>query len=303
MRIGISLASAHPGTADGDAVNHMLARARVARDAGVTSITVGDHHATGPMPYVQNIPFLGRLLAEWDGPVGCLFLAPGWSPVLLAEQVGTLASMTDAPFIVQTGLGGPDLPATLGQTVSHRGRRLEHVVVTAQALLRGERVTDDELGLDDVAVAPLPRTEPEWWIGAHADAALDRAARIGTGWYGDAGVGPDTARSQMATYRAACETHGSAPGTMAIRRDVIISADGASATALGDQLIDAGYRGGMPRDAVAYGSPAEVADQLGTYADMGFTDVIVRVMVGTPQDLALETCAQLEAVAASLGGS
>jgi hypothetical protein len=42
----------------------------------------------------QNTPMLGRLLAEWsDRPAGALFLLPLWNPVLVAEQVGTLAAI------------------------------------------------------------------------------------------------------------------------------------------------------------------------------------------------------------------
>jgi alkanesulfonate monooxygenase SsuD/methylene tetrahydromethanopterin reductase-like flavin-dependent oxidoreductase (luciferase family) len=49
---------------------------------------------------------LGRLLAEWGGaPAGCLFLLPLWNPVLVAEQIGTLASIAQGPFIMQCGLG------------------------------------------------------------------------------------------------------------------------------------------------------------------------------------------------------
>jgi AhpD family alkylhydroperoxidase len=50
---------------------------------------------------------LGRILAEWDDrPAGCLFLVPLWHPVLMAEQIETLAAMASGTFIVQTGLGG-----------------------------------------------------------------------------------------------------------------------------------------------------------------------------------------------------
>ena len=52
---------------------------------------------------------LGRLLAEWGGaPAGCLFLLPLWHPVLVAEQIGTLASIAPGPFIMQCGLGYGD---------------------------------------------------------------------------------------------------------------------------------------------------------------------------------------------------
>ncbi len=84
----------------------MLSQAQAAARTGLDTLTVGDHHSTGPMGYVQNVPMLGRLLAEWsDRQSGCLFLVPLWNPVLMAEQIGTLAAMSTGPFIVQTGLG------------------------------------------------------------------------------------------------------------------------------------------------------------------------------------------------------
>ena len=77
----------------------MIERARAANGAGLDSLFVGDHHSTGPGVYYQNVPILGRLLAEWgDQPAGALFLLPLWHPVLLAEQIGTLASIADGPL-------------------------------------------------------------------------------------------------------------------------------------------------------------------------------------------------------------
>ncbi len=43
----------------------MIERARAAAAAGLDSLFVGDHHNV-PVPYYQNVPILGRLLAEWD---------------------------------------------------------------------------------------------------------------------------------------------------------------------------------------------------------------------------------------------
>jgi hypothetical protein len=70
----------------------MIERAAAAHRAGLDSLFVGDQHVS-PTPYYQNTPMLGRLLAEWGGsPAGCLFLLPLWHPVLVAEQIGTLAA-------------------------------------------------------------------------------------------------------------------------------------------------------------------------------------------------------------------
>src|SRR5207244_113831 len=82
----------------------MVEEVRRAREAGLDALYVGDHHATGPATaYFQNVPLLGRLLPEWgDGRFGALFLLPLWHPVLLAEQIGTLAALSAGRFVLQS---------------------------------------------------------------------------------------------------------------------------------------------------------------------------------------------------------
>ncbi len=283
MRVGISLSSIQPEASSHESVRWVLDRARAASAGGLSCLTIGDHHGTGPMPYVQNVPMMGRMLAEWDDrPAGCLFLLPAWNPLIVAEQVGTLAALAEGPFIVQTGLGGRDQVEMMGLDVPHRGRRLEESIIHVQALLAGDRV-------DGVQIAPIPPREVEWWIGAHSEAALDRAARLGTSWYADAGLDADLAAQQMAQYRDACRRHGRTPQRVPIRKDVFVADDGGHATAVGDGLMAQGYRGGQPRGSVAYGGVEDVAEQLAVFAELGFTDVITRTMVGIPQDDAVRS--------------
>ena len=283
MKVGISLGSAHFAEPGSLAATWVLERGKAAARAGLDCLTIGDHHGTGPMPYVQNVPMLGRLLAEWDDRAsGLLFLVPAWNPVLMAEQIGTLASIADGPFIVQTGLGGRDQIDAMGVDVPHRGRRLEENLVKVQTLVAGEEV-------DGVRIAPLPPREVEWWIGAHTADALDRAARLGTGWYADAGIDRDVGLDQRDTYLEACERHGREPGRMPIRKDVFIADDGDRARAFGDEAIAKGYRGGQSRGAVAYGNVDDVAEQLAVFGELGFSDVIIRTMMGVPQEEAVRS--------------
>ena len=65
MRIGVSLRSTF-STDPRTGARWMIERARAARDAGLHSLFVGDHHSTGPHSYYQNVAILGRLLAEWE---------------------------------------------------------------------------------------------------------------------------------------------------------------------------------------------------------------------------------------------
>jgi alkanesulfonate monooxygenase SsuD/methylene tetrahydromethanopterin reductase-like flavin-dependent oxidoreductase (luciferase family) len=126
MRIGISLTSAYRVRDPREGARQMIERAAAAREAGLDSLFVGDHHSTGGT-YYQNTPMLGRLLAEWgDAPAGCLFLLPLWNPVLLAEQVGTLASIAQGRFIIQTGLGdGRDQFEAMGANIKQRPSAFE----------------------------------------------------------------------------------------------------------------------------------------------------------------------------------
>src|SRR5580692_2690004 len=141
MRLGISIGTAFStngtrGHREGPVT--VLGQMRAAARAGLDSLTLGDHHATGPGGYVQNVPMLGRLLAEWtDRPAGCLFLVPLWNPVLMAEQIGTLAAMAAGPFIVQAGLGGGGAQfGAMGADLTQRAARLEEGILVVQALLR-----------------------------------------------------------------------------------------------------------------------------------------------------------------------
>src|SRR6266511_6012340 len=122
MRVGVSLRTSFFTDDARLGARWVVERARAAWDAGLDSLFVGDHHVT-PVPYYQNTPMLGRLLAEWgDRPFGALFLLPLWNPVLVAEQVGTLASLGRGRFILPLAVGGRDQFAPMGLRVHHRGR-------------------------------------------------------------------------------------------------------------------------------------------------------------------------------------
>src|SRR5437660_1237076 len=93
----------------------MVERAAAAAVAGLDSLFVGDHHATGPVPYYQNSAVLGRLLAEWgDRLAGALYLLLAWNPVLVAEQVGTLAALAGGRFVLQCAVGAGAQLAAMG---------------------------------------------------------------------------------------------------------------------------------------------------------------------------------------------
>lgn len=127
MRVGVSLNSSYRVQDVRQGASWMVERAAAAAEAGLDSLFVGDHHVM-PAPYYQNTVIMGRMLAEWDSdrPAGCLFLLPLWNPVLLAEQVGTLASLMRGRFILQCALGdGRQQFGGMGVDIRQRPSRLD----------------------------------------------------------------------------------------------------------------------------------------------------------------------------------
>src|SRR5262249_23317817 len=166
------------------AARWLIERTAAARRAGLDSLFLGDHHAS-PTPYYQNTPMLGRLLAEWgDAPAGCLFLLPLWNPVLVAEHIGTLASIATGPFIMQCGLGyGEAQFAARGATLKTRPSAFEESLDIVRRLLAGETVSSARrFTVTKASIAPRPPEPVDVWIGASAPPAIDRAARLADGW-------------------------------------------------------------------------------------------------------------------------
>src|SRR5438552_3259615 len=183
VRAGISLTSRHAVKDPRQGARWMIERARAAWEAGLDSLFLGDHHATA-VPYYQNVPMLGRLLAEWgDRPAGCLFLLPLWNPVLVAEQVGTLAALARGRFILQCGLGDDESQfVAMGARLATRPSAFEESLSVVRRLLAGavdevvERLRAlGAMGYTDVIVRHLT-DEPSEVLGSLARLRRVRAA-------------------------------------------------------------------------------------------------------------------------------
>lgn len=302
MRLGISLRSSFPVADDPRrGIGWMIERTRAARSAGLDSLFVGDGHVTGPAPTYQNTPALARLLAEWGhGAAGMFAVVPLWHPVLLAEQIGTLAAIAGGRFVLQAGLGwGETTFAGMGVASADRRARFEAGLDIVRRLLAGEQVSaDGPYPIRDARIAPLPTEPVEVWIAGHAAPALDRAARLGDGWLAGPEATDERARKLIVAYRERCAVHGRNPTAVAIRRDVHVGADDADAAAVADPVLAAGYRGFDPA-AVVVGGPQRVAERLAGYAAMGYTDVIVRHLAPEQPDV-LASLTRLTEIAAAV---
>jgi alkanesulfonate monooxygenase SsuD/methylene tetrahydromethanopterin reductase-like flavin-dependent oxidoreductase (luciferase family) len=277
MNVGASLRSGYSPMDVRVGARWTIERARAAAGAGLDSLFLGDHHNV-PFPYFQNVPMLGRLLAEWDDrPVGALFLLPLWHPVLVAEQIGTLAALAAGPFVLQCAIGhGAHQFGAFGTSERARAGRFEAALDVIRRLCAGEEVSLDEpWRIDRARIAPVPPDPLEVWIGAAAPPAVDRAARLGDAFL----VGPEATPAEVpalvARYREACARHGRPAGRIAIRRDVHVGEDAADADRVAGPVVARGYRGFDPA-ALVVGGPDDVAAAFAQLRDAGCTDVIVR---------------------------
>ncbi|MEM7019985.1 MAG: LLM class flavin-dependent oxidoreductase [Pseudomonadota bacterium] len=302
MKIGISVCSNYTMEDPREGARYIVERARAAREANLDTLFIGDHHVT-PVHYYQNIPMLGRMLSEWDDkPAGALFMLPYWNPVLLAEQIGTLASLMSGRFILQCALGGdPRHAKALGIDTGRRVAMFNESLEIMRRLWAGEVVDHDGYWkIERARISPRPPEEVEVWVGAVAEAAIERTARTADGWLAATGLTLQQSEEHLKYYQDACARHGRPPGAMVIRRDFFIGETSQAAEAAMRPYLEKGYRG-IAEEALPIGSPQQVADMFQVYFDMGYTEILVRNITADQHD-ALASIERLVQVREVLNG-
>lgn len=276
MEIGYSITSRQSlDVSSTDAGSTMLRRVRAARDAGFDYVQAGDHHVVSDAQYFQNVPTLGRLTAEFDH-VGGMFLLPLYDPVLLAEQVGTLAAFT-SQFDMWCAVGYvEDEFDAFGVPLAERGARFEEMLELLRLLWSEDDVTYEGTYYSVDGVTINPKALPRVCIGGGAKPAVQRAGRLGDAWVGAPGVSLDELEQKLVWFTEA------GGGDVVLRRDVLVLEDGDEAHRRATELLESGYRGWSmdDRDHLVIGGPDEVESELGRLSDLGVDEVVVRPMVG-----------------------
>lgn len=288
MKIGLSLTTSYPREEPTVArFQQLVQQVEAARDHGFHSVWVGDHHVT-PNVYYQSIPTIARLSAHaGDMQIGPFLLLPLYHPVLLAEQMATLDVITEGRLTLMVALGWqPEAYAAFGIPWKERVRRFEEGLYILRSLFAKDAV--EYLGrfhrFEGVSFYPKPvhRRIP-LWIGAGAEPAIRRAARLGDAWI----IGPlsplETVQSQMRTYKAALWEYGreGAIEEFPMRRDVFIAEDRDTALKIVEPALKAGYRGlsGNPLDVLVVGGPQDCVERLEQLHRLGITHVLMRFVV------------------------
>ncbi len=280
IQFGLMLRAQFPARDDMQArFAELVEQARLADRLGFASITKGMHYSAAPWRDLQQFPFLSRIMA--DAPhlrlnFGLVLLSLH-KPLDIAEQIATVDVMSGGKVILGVALGY---------------REVEYLAF---------------------GTTPVQKPHPPIWIGANADPAIRRAARLGDCWYVNPHNRIDTIVRQVEVYkRALDESRKPFPKEFPARREVFVARSRDEAIRLCAPYLGAKYRAYqqwgqnqvMPegdndlgvefdeliRDRFLLGSPDEVAGHiLRLHRQTGINHLIMSVQwPGMPQSLALD---------------
>src|SRR5882672_7644737 len=270
----------------------MLEQARLADELGYACITNGMHYSSAPWQDFQQFPFLCRMMAEAPNMrlnFGLILLSLH-KPLDIAEQIATVDVMSGGKVILGVALGYRDVAyLAFGTTQKERVKRFEENLIAIKRLWTEDKVdmAGSHFTLEGASVGtkPVQTPHPPIWIGANADPAIRRAARLGDCWYVNPHNRIDTIVRQVEVYKRALDEYRKPfPREFPARREVFVARSRDEAIRLCAPFLGAKYQAYeqwgqsqvMPEgdnnlgvdfeelinDRFLLGSPDEVAEQM-----------------------------------------
>jgi alkanesulfonate monooxygenase SsuD/methylene tetrahydromethanopterin reductase-like flavin-dependent oxidoreductase (luciferase family) len=320
MKLSLIVRGQHPANDDiRDRLRDDLELVRRAEEVGFDGIVKGSHYSAYPFQSVQQFPFLAQVaaIAPRLRIICGLVLLPLHKPLDLAEQLATLDIMSDGKLVFGCGIGYRDVEfKAFGVPRAGLGARFEEVLTAVQRLwtedfvdMKGSHFVLDHA---NCTVKPMQKPMPPIWIGANADVAIRRAARMADCWYINPHNTLTTIERQMGVYkRALDDCKKPFPIELPMRREVFVAHSRAEAIRLAQPYLEKKYNAYrewgqdkvMPEgddfdhafaelleDRFLLGSPSEVADQMiALNRRLGVNHIVASVhWVGMPNSLALE---------------
>ncbi len=276
-------------------------QARLAEQAGFEWIVLGERHLHRP-GYHEILTSLTYLAAKTDriGLATSGIVAPLYDPVVLAETLAHIDVLSGGRLTAGFVLGyRPEEFALYGVTQAERVARFEECVTILTRLWTEDEVTYDGkfTSIREAFLSPRPvqSPRPRIWTGGRVSAVLERTARMCDGWTTSFNELDSDLPAKIAEYRS----YPAGEGTLG--REVILCREGFCAPTSQDarQVLEEPLRDlydaytGWKRtstDASRYtqgwddiaarsviGSPAECAERLAHYEQMGADGLILRI--------------------------
>ena len=212
MQLSLIVRGQHP---PGDIAGHLrddLELVRRAEKVGFDGIVKGSHYSAHPFQSVQQIPFLAyaAAIAPRLRLICGLVLLPLHKPLDLAEQLATLDIMSNGKLVFGCGIGYRDVEfKAFGVPRAGLGKRFEEGLEAVKRLWTEDSVTMKgshfELDQATCTVKPVQQPMPPIWIGANADVAIRRAARLADCWYINPHNTLTTIERQVGLYKRALD--------------------------------------------------------------------------------------------------
>jgi probable F420-dependent oxidoreductase len=204
--------------------------ARIAEEAGFDTATTGHHHfmygnMSDPLTFLATVAVRTDTLRVGTG----IFQLPIHNPVRVAEQVATIDEISGGRISLGVGLGWWDLEYRVhGSNIRQRGARMEECLEILR-LVWGQEHTSFSgrfYEFPELTVYPRPVQRPSipLWVAGVADAAVDRAARLGDAWMCGPVQSIGKAKSCLDVYRARCTELGK-PDDWILRRYAWVAPD------------------------------------------------------------------------------
>ena len=307
MRYGLFLRGQFPRQDDMVVrMGELFEQARRADDLGFGDIMVGMHYAGYPLWMPSMVPFLSRLSGEAPNVRLCagIVLLSLHKPIDIAEQFATIDVMSNGRLVFGAGLGYREVEFNgFGTTQAERVPRFEENLDAVIRLWTEDHVTlkGSHFNLDDVTISmkPVQKPRPPVWIGANADGAVRRAARMADSWFINPHQKMETIERQLDVFKAERERLGKPmPEELPLMREIFVARTRAEAERLARPYLEEKYKTyhqwgqdkAMPagdddlsldfeelmRDRFLFGSPEEVAEQIAGYKRrLGITTFIL----------------------------
>ncbi len=293
IRFGFMARGQYPAGDDMRArFDELVEQAGLAARLGYDCLAKSSHYSAYPMQELQQIPLLARLSAETPELRLCagVVLLALHKPLDVAEQFATLDVMTGGKVIFGAGIGYRDVEfKAFGTDRSEAAMRFEENLEAIKRLWTEQTVTmaGSHFALDGASCAlkPVQQPHPPIWIGANADVAIRRAARLADAWFVNPHNTIATIERQVEVYKRALDAAGKPfPDEFPMMREAFVAESREEAIRLARPYLASKYATyhawgqdkAMPegdddlgldfdeliRDRFVFGAPDEVADQI-----------------------------------------